>query len=71
MNWVKKEWNGPEQYRDPNDELMMLPTDMALIWDPKFKKIVEEYAKNKDLFYKDFASAFGRLLELGVPRTKL
>ncbi len=66
MKWVKKEWDGPEQYRDPEDELMMLPTDMALIWDPKFKPIVEEYAKSKDAFYRDFAAAFAKLLALGV-----
>ena len=30
--------NGPLQYEDPSGKLMMLPTDMALIWDKKFKK---------------------------------
>jgi catalase (peroxidase I) len=52
VEWKKKKWDGPEQYADPEDELMMLPTDMALIWDPKFKPIVEEYAKDKDVFFK-------------------
>ena len=66
VKWVKKEWDGPEQYRDPEDELMMLPTDMALIWDSKFKPIVEEYAKDKDAFYRDFSAAFSKLLALGV-----
>ena len=45
---------------------MMLPSDMVLIQDPAFKKVVELYAKNEDAFFKDFASAFSRLLELGV-----
>ena len=45
---------------------MMLPTDMALIWDSKFKPIVEEYAKDKESFYRDFSAAFSKLLELGV-----
>lgn len=31
---------------------MMLPSDMALIWDPAMKKYVEVYAKDKDRFYK-------------------
>ncbi|KAJ3295532.1 hypothetical protein HDU79_009045 [Rhizoclosmatium sp. JEL0117] len=66
--WTKKEWNGPLQYEDSSKELMMLPTDMALIWDAKFKPIVEEYAADKELFFKDFAAAFGKLLELGVKR---
>lgn len=71
LNWVKKEWNGPEQYRDPSDELMMLPTDMALLWDPVFKPIVQEYAQDKSAFFRDFAAAFSRLLELGVSRNHL
>ncbi|KAJ3012506.1 UNVERIFIED_CONTAM: hypothetical protein HDU68_001162 [Siphonaria sp. JEL0065] len=72
LKWKKRDWDdwtGPEQYMDEETEqLMMLPTDMALLWDPAFKVIVEEYAQDQDLFFKDFSSAFGRLLELGVPR---
>jgi len=64
--WTKKKWNGPLQYEDPSGKLMMLPTDMALIWDKKFKKFVELYAKDDVKFATDFAAAFGRLLELGV-----
>ena len=45
---------------------MMLPTDMALIQDKEFKKIVQEYAKDSDLFFRDFAKAFNKLEELGV-----
>ena len=36
--WTKKKWAGPLQYEDPSGKLMMLPTDMALVWDKKFKK---------------------------------
>lgn len=65
--WVKKKWNGPEQYEDKTTgSLMMLPTDMSLIWDSKFKPHVEAYAKDNDLFFKDFAKAYSKLLELGV-----
>ncbi|KAJ3266798.1 hypothetical protein HDU77_010179 [Chytriomyces hyalinus] len=67
--WTKKKWDGPEQYEDPSGELMMLPSDLALIWDPKFKVVVEEYAEDKDTFFKDFSTAFGKLLELGVRRS--
>lgn len=45
---------------------MMLPTDICLITDPKFRPFVEAYAKDKDLFFKDFAAAFSKLLKLGV-----
>lgn len=48
---------------------MMLPADMAFRTDPEFRKIVEEYANDKETFFNDFAAAFGKLLELGVPRS--
>lgn len=44
----------------------MLPTDIALIKDPKTKPIVEEYANDNDVFFRDFANAFGKLLALGM-----
>jgi cytochrome c peroxidase len=47
---------------------MMLPTDMALMEDPKFKPWVLKYAKDQDAFFKDFALVFGKLIELGVDR---
>jgi len=65
--WTKKKWAGPLQYEDPSKELMMLPTDMALIGDKKLKKYVKEYAENEEKFAKDFTAAFVKLLELGVP----
>jgi catalase (peroxidase I) len=68
--WTEKSWEGPKQFADPDDEIMMLPADLAMIKDPEFKKYVELYAKDKDVFYKDFAQAFGKLLELGVKRGK-
>ena len=61
-----KPWDGPDQFEDSSGKLMMLPSDMVLIQDPKFKKVVEIYAKDEDAFFKDFASAFSKLLELGV-----
>jgi cytochrome c peroxidase len=35
---------------------------MALIEDPKFKVWVEKYAADQNLFFKDFALAFGKLI---------
>ena len=40
----------------------------ALIWDRKFRPHVHAYAKDEALFFQDFAKAFSKLLELGVPR---
>ncbi|KAF0686967.1 Aste57867_21259 [Aphanomyces stellatus] len=64
--WTLKKWNGPEQYEDPTGDLMMLPADMAFIWDPEFKKYVVMYAKDEELWHKDFAKAFQKMTENGV-----
>mmetsp|Transcript_5548 Transcript_5548/g.8292 ORF Transcript_5548/g.8292 Transcript_5548/m.8292 type:complete len:324 (+) Transcript_5548:31-1002(+) len=59
-------WTGPDQYEDSTGKLMMLPSDMVLVQDPAFRKVVELYAKDENAFFGDFASAFSKLLELGV-----
>lgn len=64
--WTLKKWNGPTQYEDPTGKLMMLPSDIVLIQDPEFKKYVEMYAKDEDLWFKDFSKAFVKLTENGV-----
>jgi len=63
--WTKKKWSGPMQFEDKTGKIMMLPTDMALIEDPEFSKWVSAYAKDEALFFKDFAAAFSKLMELG------
>jgi ankyrin repeat protein len=77
MEWKPRTWDGPLQYEDvETGELMMLPTDLALKTDPKFRVYAELYAKNEEAFFRDFAAAFGKLLTLGVdasqpaPRTE-
>lgn len=71
---LNEEWHlgtspgGQKQFYDEDEELMMLPADMSLTKDPIFKEWVEKYAADKDLFYNDFAKAYGKLLELGVRR---
>ncbi|KAJ3101447.1 hypothetical protein HK100_004544 [Physocladia obscura] len=71
--WHKRDWDGdwtgPVQYDDEDEQIMMLPTDMALLWDDAFRSIVEEYKDDQDLFFRDFSDAFARLLELGVARS--
>ncbi|KAK4689509.1 hypothetical protein P7C73_g603, partial [Tremellales sp. Uapishka_1] len=68
--WEPRKWDGPFQYETivAGTKLMMLPSDMALIEDAKFKPWVEKYAADQGLFFKDFALAFGKLIELGVER---
>jgi len=66
--WRPRNWNGPLQFEDEETgRLMMLPTDMALLDDPKLRAVVEEYAKDEQAFFRDFASSFAKLLALGCP----
>ncbi|KAI1338768.1 peroxiredoxin [Xylariaceae sp. FL0016] len=50
------------------EELMMLPTDISLLNDPSFRPWVEQYAKDKELFFAHFAAVFEKLMELGLKR---
>ncbi|OJI98068.1 hypothetical protein ASPVEDRAFT_147337 [Aspergillus versicolor CBS 583.65] len=68
--WENRKWNGPAQFTDKTTKtLMMLPTDIAIIKDKGFKKHVDRYAKDSDVFFKEFADVYVKLLELGVPFT--
>lgn len=53
---------------DLDAELMMLPTDLALLSDPSFRPWVHKYAEDKETFFVDFAKVFAKLLELGIQR---
>ena len=71
---IHEEWKlktnsqGIQQYRDEDDELMMLPSDYALIKDPAMLPWVEKYAEDKELFFDHFSKAFAKLIELGIQR---
>ena len=58
--------DGILQYMDKNQEVLMLTTDMALIRDPEYKLIVEEYAQDQLRWQRDFQGAFAKLLSLGI-----
>ncbi|EXJ77635.1 heme-binding peroxidase [Capronia epimyces CBS 606.96] len=85
-DWKKKKLaNGLEQFvyvdkdleadsdvdGEEPEELMMLPTDIALLHDPAFRVWVDKYAQDKDLFFRDFANVFAKLLELGIRRDEV
>jgi len=58
--------NGAEQFRDPKEGTIMLTSDLALLSDPAFKSVVEEYAEKEDVYFSDFTSAWVKLQENGV-----
>mmetsp|Transcript_24523 Transcript_24523/g.79227 ORF Transcript_24523/g.79227 Transcript_24523/m.79227 type:complete len:162 (+) Transcript_24523:594-1079(+) len=64
-----KPWTGNPQYEDATRELVMLPSDIALLRDPAFRKWVELYAADEPRFFNDFARAFAKLMNLGVVAT--
>lgn len=63
--WNWKRWSGPAQLEDPTGDLMMLPTDMAIMTDPEFRKWTLKYAADEEAFANDFAKAYSKLLHLG------
>lgn len=66
--WRLRDWSGPLQFEDEESgSLMMLPSDLALVEDPAMKKFVEAYANDQELFFKDFALAYAKLISLGCP----
>ena len=70
-NWIPKVWDGPLQFVDDTDHdefVMMLPSDIALLQDPEYNILVHRYASDNDLWRRDFAQAYSKLLELGVER---
>ena len=64
-------WDGPMQFEDPSGKLMMLPSDIVLMQDKAFRPFVKKYAKDNDLFIKDFTAAYTKLTELGTKGLKL
>jgi len=66
--WSTRTWTGPKQFEDPAKELMMLPTDLAIVQDDKFRVWAEKYKKDEALFFKDFSAAFNKLQEVGVKK---
>lgn len=63
-------WKGPLQYEDPSGNLMMLPSDIVLTKDAKFDEWVIKYKDDEELFFADFAAAFGKLLAAGCAGPK-
>jgi cytochrome c peroxidase len=64
--WTPRDWTGKFQYEDASKNFMMLPSDLILIQDDKFKPIVDMYAADETLFFTDFSAAFHKLETLGT-----
>ncbi|XP_042509567.1 probable L-ascorbate peroxidase 4, peroxisomal isoform X2 [Macadamia integrifolia] len=54
-----------ELLKGETNELLQLPTDKALLEDPEFRRYVELYAKDEDVFFRDYAESHKKLSELG------
>ncbi|KAF2312405.1 hypothetical protein GH714_034577 [Hevea brasiliensis] len=60
-----------ELLKGNSEGLLKLPTDKALVEDPKFRSYVELYARDEDAFFTDYAAAHKKLSELGfTPHSK-
>lgn len=54
-----------ELLKGESEGLLQLPTDKALVEDPAFRPYVELYAKDEDVFFRDYAASHKKLSELG------
>jgi len=61
-----KKWTGPPQYENADGTLMMLPVDIALLYDSRFREYVEHFAEDEEDFRATFSKAFSKVLENGV-----
>ncbi|CAK9320765.1 unnamed protein product [Citrullus colocynthis] len=50
------------------EQLLKLPTDKALVEDPRFSQYVKAYAKDEDKFFEDYAASHKKLSELGFTK---
>ena len=64
--WVPKKWDGNAQFQDSSGELVMLPTDIALLQSPDFNIYVKKFAKDESAFFQVFSLAWTKLMELGT-----
>ena len=60
----KRQWNLHLGLSEP---FMMLPSDMALTWDPTFRSHLAAYDRNRRGFKRDAAATWQKLTELGCP----
>jgi L-ascorbate peroxidase len=58
-----------ELLKGESDGLLLLPTDKALLDDPAFRPFVELYARDEDVFFRDYAESQKKLSELGCVHT--
>ncbi|EPS74288.1 peroxisomal ascorbate peroxidase, partial [Genlisea aurea] len=50
---------------ETTEGLLKLPSDLALLEDPELRRYVELYAKDEEVFFRDYAESHKKLSELG------
>ncbi|KAL6517432.1 L-ascorbate peroxidase 3 [Orobanche minor] len=58
-----------ELLKGETEGLLKLPTDVALLDDPEFRRYVDLYAEDEDAFFRDYAESHKKLSELGFTPT--
>lgn len=67
----KRQWNMRMGFGRGLEPFMMLPSDMALVFDPVYKAAIHYYDANRVAFRRDAAAAFRKLTELGCEGAQL
>lgn len=64
-DWAVDQKSEMLQFKDQQTQkLLMMPSDICLRIDPEYRKHVEKYAADNELFKRDFAAAWKKLTEI-------
>ena len=66
----KRQWNMRMGFGGGLEPFMMLPSDMALVWDPSFKACLRRFDADRTRFKREATEAFKKLCELGCKELK-
>eukprot|EP01013_Petalomonas_cantuscygni_P024150 TRINITY_DN4572_c0_g1_i1.p1 TRINITY_DN4572_c0_g1~~TRINITY_DN4572_c0_g1_i1.p1 ORF type:complete len:853 (+),score=190.70 TRINITY_DN4572_c0_g1_i1:149-2560(+) len=54
-----------EYFAADADDIVMMPADLALLWEPSTRAVVEDFAADAALFAQVFASAWAKMMNAG------
>ena len=50
-------------------EANLIPTDVTLVLDPRYRRVVERFARDESQFFAEFRKAYVKLVHVGFAET--
>ena len=50
-------------------EANLIPTDVTLVLDPRYRRVVERFARDESQFFAEFRRAYVKLVHVGFAET--